>query len=102
VALLTDDAWLRMPPSPLEYQGRDLVGHFFAEVAFPEGRRYRLIPTRANRQPAFAVYVDDPHTPIAHANGLFVLTLSGDRIHAITRFDTGVLSRFGFPRTLPD
>jgi RNA polymerase sigma-70 factor (ECF subfamily) len=38
---------------------------------------------------------------ICHGIGLFVLTLSGDRICAITRFDNSVLSWFGLPRSLP-
>jgi RNA polymerase sigma-70 factor (TIGR02960 family) len=102
VALMTEDAWLRMPPVPLEYQGRDLAGEFFATVAFRQGRQYRLVPTRANGQPAFAVYMRDPHGPIAHAFGLLVLTLHGDRICAITRFDNAVIGPFGLPRTLAD
>ncbi len=101
VSLLTGDAWLRMPPVPLEYQGRELVRRFFATVAFRPGRSYRLIPARANGQPAFGVYVRDPRTGAAHANGLQVITLAGDRISAITRFDTAVLPAFGLPRTLP-
>ena len=36
-----------------------------------------------------------------HANGLIVLTLAGDRVSTITRFDTSVLPRFGLPRSLP-
>jgi RNA polymerase sigma-70 factor, ECF subfamily len=60
VALMTEDAWLRMPPVSLEYQGRELADQFFATVAFRQGRRYRLLPTRANGQPAFAVYLRDP------------------------------------------
>ena len=100
VALMTDDAWVRMPPVPLEYQGRDLARRFFATVAFRPGRRYRLIPTRANRQPAFAVYLHDPRSGLAHASGLLVVTLAGDRISAITRFENSVLPAFGMPRTL--
>jgi RNA polymerase sigma-70 factor (ECF subfamily) len=102
VALMTEDAWLRMPPVPLEYQGRDLAGQFFATVAFRHGRRYRLIPTRANGQPAFGVYLYDEHADIGHAFGLLVLTLTGDRISVITRFDNSALAQFGLPRTLPD
>jgi RNA polymerase sigma-70 factor (TIGR02960 family) len=102
VALLTEDAWLRMPPVPLEYQGRELVGRFFATVAYRQSRRYRLVATRANGQPAFGVYRRDPTARIAHANGLIVLTLAGNQISAITRFDNSVLPRFGLPRTLPD
>jgi RNA polymerase sigma-70 factor (ECF subfamily) len=102
VALLTEDAWVRMPPVPLEYQGRSLIAEFFASVAFRNGRRYRLIPTRANRQPAFAVYLRDPVTGIGRAFGLLVISVAGDRISAITRFDNSVIDRFGLPRTVPD
>ncbi len=101
VALLTDDVQLRMPPVPLEYQGRELAARFLTVVAFRQGRTYRLVATRANGQPAFGSYVRDPLTGVAHANGLLVFTLAGDRISAITRFDNGVLPRFGLPRTLP-
>ena len=101
VALLTDDVQLRMPPVPLEYQGRELAARFLTVVAFRQGRTYRLVATRANGQPAFGSYVRDPLTGVAHANGLLVLTLAGDRISAITRFDNSVLPRFGLPRTLP-
>jgi RNA polymerase sigma-70 factor (ECF subfamily) len=102
VALLTDEAWLRMPPSPLEYQGRSTITVFLREIAnWRGGRRYRLVPTRANTQPAFGCYREDAHAPIAHAAGLLVLTLEGDRIATITNFlDTSVLPRFGLPRTL--
>jgi RNA polymerase sigma-70 factor (ECF subfamily) len=103
VALLTHDAWLTMPPSTLEYQGHEAIGAFLREVeSWADGHRNRLIPTRANSQPAFACYRTDPQAAIAHASGLIVLTLDGDRIAAITRFlDAGVLSRFGLPRTIP-
>ncbi len=100
VALLTEDAWLRMPPLPLEYQGRDLAARFLT-LAFRRRHRYRLVATRANGQPAFGLYIGDPHAPVLHANGLLVLTLAGDRISMITRFDPSVLPRFGLPRSLP-
>jgi RNA polymerase sigma-70 factor (ECF subfamily) len=100
VALMAEDAWLRMPPVPLEYQGRELARTFFATVAFRNDRRYRLIPTHANRQPAFGVYLWDPSTQLSRAFGLLVITVSGDQITAITRFDNAVLPHFGLPRTL--
>ena len=100
VALLTDDAWLTMPPVPLEYQGRELCTRFFTLV-FGLGRRYRLVATRANGQPAFGVYAFDPHAPVLHANGMIVITLAGERISRIDRFDNSVLPRFGLPRSLP-
>jgi RNA polymerase sigma-70 factor (TIGR02960 family) len=104
VALLTHDAWYTMPPATLEYQGPEAIGNFLRESASWRGqRKQRLIPTRANGQPAYACYLYDGQAPIFRAHGLIVLTLAGDRIHAITRFvDSSVLPRFGFPRTLPD
>ncbi|MEN3279548.1 MAG: polymerase sigma-70 factor, subfamily [Solirubrobacteraceae bacterium] len=104
VSLLTDDALGTMPPEPAEYQGRDAIAAFLVDRFTQRGdRRIRLVPTRANSQPAFGCYFQDPHAPIAHANGLVVLTLEGDQIAAITRFvDNGVLPHFGLPRTLRD
>jgi RNA polymerase sigma-70 factor (TIGR02960 family) len=103
VALLTDDAWLTMPPVPLEYQGPDAIGKFLSTV--PAGgalERFRLVPTHANEQPAFGFYLKDPQCAIARATGLLVLTLEGDRVSALTKFhDTSVLPYFGLPRTLP-
>jgi RNA polymerase sigma-70 factor, ECF subfamily len=98
VALLTEDAWLTMPPLPLEYQGRELAARF---LAHGQGRPWRLVATRANGQPAFGCYVRDPQARVCHAVGLLVLTLSGSQICAMTRFDNSVLPRFGLPRTLP-
>jgi RNA polymerase sigma-70 factor (TIGR02960 family) len=99
VALLTDDVSVSMPPIPLEYEGRDVVAHLFASI-FRSGRRVDLVPTRANGQPAFGVYLRAP-TGIGHGTGLFVLTLTGDRICGFTRFDNSVLPCFGLPRSLP-
>jgi RNA polymerase sigma-70 factor (TIGR02960 family) len=102
VALLTDDVLMAMPPLPLLYRGRELAAQFHTAVTFGQGRTYRLLPTRANGQPAFGMYIGDPHAPVLHANGLIVLTLAGGQISALTRFDNSVLSHFGLPRTLPD
>jgi RNA polymerase sigma-70 factor (ECF subfamily) len=102
VALLTDDVWLTMPPLPLEYQGKELAGQFFQVVAFRPGRRFRVVPTRANGQPALGFYEVDSVTGVSHANGIIVFTLAGDRVCAMTRFDTSVLPQLGLPRTLPD
>jgi RNA polymerase sigma-70 factor (ECF subfamily) len=102
VALFTDDAWLTMPPLPLEYQGRDLIARFLTAVSFRDGRTYRLVATRANGQLAFAAYLREPGARAAQANSLLVLTLTGSQIRAMTRFDDSVLPRFGLPRSLPD
>ncbi len=100
VALLTDDVRLTMPPLPVEYLGREAVTRFQTAV-FAHAPRYRLIPTRANRQPAFGVYLLDSRTSTWHSTGLMVLTLAADHITALTRFDNSILARFGLPRTLP-
>jgi RNA polymerase sigma-70 factor (ECF subfamily) len=97
IALFTDDAWLTMPPAPLEYQGRKLIGRFLATIAFRDGRTYRLVTTRANGQLAFGAYLNGPPEEAAQANGLLVLTLAGGRIRAMTRFMSCVLPRFGLP-----
>ena len=98
-ALLTDDAFITMPPMPYRYDGRELVGQFFAGL-FDGGRRFRLVPTRANGQPALGAYLAAPTGPNPGV-GLFVLTLSDDRIHAMTRFEHTVLRSFGLPDARP-
>jgi RNA polymerase sigma-70 factor (ECF subfamily) len=105
VALLTEDVTLTMPPLPFVYQGRDAVGHFLALICVASPMR--LVPTRANGQPAFGCYLRDSAAPVARAHGLIVLTLRGAgsalRITEITRFlDCSFLPAFGLPRTLPD
>jgi len=100
VALLSEDTFISMPPIPLEYQGRDLVARFYDSI-FRAGRRFDLVPTRANGQPAFGAYLRAPNGGIRHGTGLLVLTLSGDQICAVTRFDSSVLPWFGLPGSLP-
>ena len=70
-------------------------------MAFRPGRTFRIVATRANRQPALGVYVQSSAPRILHASGLVVLTLAGNRISELTRFDASVLPQFGLPRTLP-
>ncbi|WP_027006171.1 sigma-70 family RNA polymerase sigma factor [Conexibacter woesei] len=101
VRLLTDDAWLRMPPQPYEYQGGAAIGRFLHDREARRGSPWRLVPTRANGQPAFGCYLPCPHTTIARPGGLLVLTLAGGDISAITWFaDNSVFPHFGLPRTL--
>jgi RNA polymerase sigma-70 factor (TIGR02960 family) len=102
VALLTEDVWLTMPPLPLEYQGRKLAAQFLTATAFRPGWTTRLIATRANGQPAFGFYSRDPGPGLFYTVGLMVLTLSGTRICAMTRFDSSTLPRFGLPASLAD
>src|SRR5881227_89115 len=99
VALLTDDVFIAMPPEPFGYEGRDNVARYWARL-FAAGRRYGLVPTRANGQPAFGAYLRGP-AGIRHATGFYVLTLAGGRICGMTRFEASVLPWFGLPRSLP-
>jgi RNA polymerase sigma-70 factor (ECF subfamily) len=99
IALLTDDVFLSMPPFPLEYEGIEVVTRFYGRM-MGSGRKFDLVPTRANGQPAFGAYLRAP-TGIRHGTGLLVLTLAGDRICSVTRFDTSMLPWFGLPRSLP-
>jgi len=100
VALLTDDAWLTMPPQPYEYQGRGAIGVFLRTREVRRGAM-RLMSTRANTQPAFGCYLPIPNTDIARPYAIFVLTLQGDQISAITWFgDSSVFHHFGLPPTL--
>jgi RNA polymerase sigma-70 factor (TIGR02960 family) len=99
VALLTDDAWLTMPPLPHAYQGHTAISAFLRGAEERRGAPMRLVATRANTQPAFGCYLPVPETGVARAYALFVLTLEGDRISAITWFaDSSVLAQFGLPQ----
>jgi RNA polymerase sigma-70 factor (TIGR02960 family) len=101
VALLTDDAWLSMPPLPHEYQGREAIFEFLRASEERRGVPLRVVPTRANTQPAFGAYLPEPDTGVARAFSVFVLGLEGNKISAITWFaGGGAFPRFGLPRIL--
>jgi RNA polymerase sigma-70 factor (TIGR02960 family) len=100
VALLTEDATLAMPPESLEFRGPlAITGYLEHHLG---GRELKLVPTRANNQPALVLYLPDPGAPIWRASSLVVLTLRGNQVCQITRFgDRGLFARLGLPRTLP-
>lgn len=100
VALMTDDAWVRMPPLPFEYRGIDAVRRFFSVIHVRLGRVDRMVPVRANGQPAWGEYVRDRITGCLHLAGIIVVGLAGDRICEVTRFETAIAPHFGLPRTL--
>ena len=88
-----------MPPQPFEYQGHAAIAGFLHDRAALRGRPLRLVPTRANGQPAFGCYLPDAEAAIGRPYGLMVLTLEGDRISAITWFgDSRVFAHFDLPR----
>jgi len=97
VALLTDEIFISMPPLPFEYEGPAAARSMFSSVL--GGRRFELVQTRANGQPAFGTYLLAPDGT-RHGTGMLVLTLEGDRISALTRFEAAMLPWFGLPRVL--
>ena len=103
LGLLTEDAWVTMPPEPFEYQGLEAISAFLGHAFAARWQEpHRLVPTRANGQPAFGHYIRDPASGLVRGVGMLVLTLEGDRISHITRFGgAGLLGPFGLPRTLP-
>jgi len=100
VELLTEDAWLTMPPEPHEYQGPAAIAAFLGERMIRRGAPL-LVPTRANAQSAFGAYFRTHKTEIARLYGMIVLTLEGPRISAITWFGgNSAFAHFGLPRVL--
>ncbi len=109
VALLKEDATLSMPPVPSWYQGREAIRTILLAVLFPSGvqKRWRLLPTHANGQPAFAVYRADETTGFYRAFALQVVALDGSQrgqrqVADVTAFlGPKLVTSFGFPLQLP-
>ncbi|WP_336215249.1 sigma factor-like helix-turn-helix DNA-binding protein [Nonomuraea sp. LPB2021202275-12-8] len=101
VSLLTDDAWLTMPPEPYQYQGPIAIGDFLRYTEMRRGAALRAVPTRANGQPALGCYLPCQNASIARSYGMLVLTTTVQGVSAITWFrDTSVFPHFGLPRSL--
>jgi RNA polymerase sigma-70 factor (ECF subfamily) len=94
-ALLAGDALMTMPPEPMRVVGPAEIGGFFATVPM-EGRLdlIRLLPARANGQPALAAYVQEAAGEPLRAYGLMVFAVESDRIGGITGFA-------GYPELFP-
>lgn len=92
--LLADDAIMSMPPESMSLLGSEAIGAFFRTV--PAGgalERIRLVPTRANCQPAVAAYLEADEG-FFEAYGVMVLALAGERVASITGFA-------GYPELFP-
>jgi RNA polymerase sigma-70 factor (ECF subfamily) len=101
VALLTADAKLTMPPEPAEFIGPQAIAAFLKTLPYWAGK-LKVVPIRANNQPAVAYYLADPAAPIWRFGSLIVLSLRGGEVGALTRFGGQALfASFGLPRTLP-
>ncbi len=100
VALMSDDVWLRMPPMPFEYHGRDAARQFFTAIARQRRSKPVIVMTGANTQPAWGEYRAEPAGGVLHLTGLEVITIRNGRISELIRFESGVAPWFGLPRTL--
>jgi RNA polymerase sigma-70 factor (ECF subfamily) len=105
VALLKEDAVLSMPPLSEWYQGHDAIRAVCAFYWSPDTlpfSAWRLIETKANGQPAFALYARSTSDSKWHAHVIQVLTLEGDAISALTYFvNPNLFGAFGFADTTP-
>ena len=102
VALLTDDAWLTMPPEPYEYQGHAAIRAFLDDRAV-KPRHAAAARADARKRPGrrSVATSQSRQTEIGRPYGLLVLTLERDRFSAMTWFsDSSVFPLFGLPRTL--
>jgi RNA polymerase sigma-70 factor (ECF subfamily) len=105
VALLKEDATYTMPPLSQWYAGRQSIRKFFA-WAWRSYDGYRLLPTAANGQPAFAGYARSDGNAPWTAHSLHVLSLRGEEISGLTLFvkpfSPRLFEAFGLPLILQD
>jgi RNA polymerase sigma-70 factor (ECF subfamily) len=101
VSLLAADVRIAMPPLAAIWEGQR-AAEFLAEVAFRLVPEARFVEVRANRQPALAVYTQDEVSGLWHGSGLLVITLRGDQVSGLTRFESHTLRAFGLPRILSE
>jgi RNA polymerase sigma-70 factor, ECF subfamily len=97
VALLREDAYLRMPPQP-SLSGRLQIANFFLEtVSQGDLTRIRHRPTRANGRPAVTIEARaEDGTWVPH--GIAVLDIEQGQIAGIDAFlDPDLVPRFGLP-----
>jgi RNA polymerase sigma-70 factor (ECF subfamily) len=97
-ARLAEDAALTMPPVPTWFRGRDEIAAFLRAHPLTDERRWRVLPTSANAQPAFGHYIRDDDENAFVAEGIALLTLDGDKIAEMTIFrDPELFEGFGLP-----
>jgi RNA polymerase sigma-70 factor (ECF subfamily) len=103
VAMLAEDAVVSMPTWRQWYRGRDALRTFFAWAWRPDGRGpFRLVPVRANSQPAFAFYCRNGMGAVWQAHSIHALSVRDDSIATLTFFLTPRLfTGFGLPLVLP-
>jgi RNA polymerase sigma-70 factor, ECF subfamily len=99
--LLRDDAVFEMPPEPVWFTGRVLIGRFLRARVLTEPGRFAMLPTAANGQPALAAYLRD-QDGVYRAHSICVLTIAASRVARVTSFnDPGLFPAFGLPQAAP-
>jgi RNA polymerase sigma-70 factor, ECF subfamily len=86
VAMLAEDATFAMPPLRTWYRGRDAIATFLAGWPLSGAWRWRILPARANGQPALAFYTWDPEAESYLPFALNVFTFRGAQISDVTAF----------------
>jgi RNA polymerase sigma-70 factor (ECF subfamily) len=103
VELLGEGVRFTMPPQPSLFEGREAVAAFFRDAFSPAGAgEFRLVPTRANRQPAAANYLRAPGDTLFRALALDVLRIENGKLLEITTFEPHLFAAFGLPEILGD
>ncbi len=102
VGLLTADAVWEMPPFTGWYRGAENIGRLIDTQCPGGAHEMPMIPTTANGQPAFGLYMASPDGDYAPFH-LQVLALDGDRVRRVVAFfDAELFARFGLPARLTD
>jgi len=98
VSMLAEDARMVMPPLPSWYSGRAQISDFLRSYPFRPGRRWKMVPTSANGQPALATYNWNETAGAFTPHSISVLTLRGNEIEEIMAFlDPELLTPFALP-----
>jgi RNA polymerase sigma-70 factor (ECF subfamily) len=102
VTHFADDAIWEMPPFTSWFRGARNIGRLISTHCPAKGPGDQLlVPIKANRQPAFAVYMRDPTDNLHRAFQIQVLTLTAAGIvHAIAFFDLSLFPTFHLPELL--
>jgi len=95
--LLREDVTLEMPPMPAWFAGRAAVTRFFETHVLAAPGLFRMVPTTANGQPAFAAYRRGPGGAY-EAHALQVLTVTPAGVARLVIFlDPPLFAAFGLP-----
>lgn len=102
VSLLAQDAIWEMPPFTGWYQGASVIADLIRTNCPASGAGdMRMVPTSANGQPAYGLYMRDPGDGRHRAFHLQQLTLGPSGVqHVVAYFDTSLFAAFGLPPEL--